>query len=135
MVAVVRFVQNLSAPCPSSVTLSGISMLVKLEQPKNAEWPIKVTVLGIVMLVNPVTLENAEFQIAVTELGINEFMQPVKNLLVAVSIIALQPSRESYFGLPSSTVILVSQLQPINAPSPIFVTVFGITRLVKPVHL
>jgi hypothetical protein len=39
----------------------------------------------------------------VTDLGMVVFMQPAINVLVVVSIIALQLLRESYFGLSLAT--------------------------------
>ena len=51
-------------------------------------------------------------------LGIIVFLQPNISVLLAVSMIALQPPRESYFGLPLSTVMLVKALQASNARKP-----------------
>ena len=82
------------------------------------------------------------------------FLQPASKVFVAVSIIALQLSLESYVELPLSTtidskplqlekaelpievtelgiVILVKLIQPLNAPLPIEVTELGIVTLVK----
>ena len=41
---------------PMLVTLFGISMLVKPEQPEKAQAPMLVTLFGIVILVKPVQL-------------------------------------------------------------------------------
>ena len=41
------------------VTLSGMVMLVRLEQSRNAPPPMLVTLLGIVMLFRPVHSQNA----------------------------------------------------------------------------
>ena len=41
------------------VTLSGITILVKLVQIENAKLPMLVTPSGITILVKPVQLENA----------------------------------------------------------------------------
>ena len=49
---------------------------------------------------------------AVTLLGIIVFMQPSIKVLVAVSIIALHPLRESYMLFPDSTIIEVRLVQP-----------------------
>ena len=57
--------------------------------------------------------------------------QPFIRLLLAVSIIAMQLSRLSYIGLPSSTVILVNEVQPPNTASPMLVTLLGIKILVN----
>ena len=54
-----------------------------------------VTELGIVMAVRPVRPEKAPFPMLVTELGIVVLLHPLIRQLDAVSIIALQLSRES----------------------------------------
>ena len=66
-----------------------------------------------------------------TLLGILLFLQPKTRVFDAVSIIALQFSRESYIVLPASTIILVKLAQLENAEFPILVTLFGISILVK----
>ena len=77
--------------------------------------PIEVTELRMVTLVKPLHSSNAWLPILVTELGMIVFLQPLINVFVAVSIIALQFSRESYTELPLSTIMLVRPLQPRNA--------------------
>ena len=99
----------------------------------NAKEPIEVTLFGIVIEVKPLQYENAEEPIEVTLLGIIVDLQPEIRVLVSLSIIALQSSRESYLILPSSTIILVNPL-PENASSPIDVTLFGIVIEVKPLQ-
>ena len=69
-----------------------------------------------------------------TELDIIVFLQPLINVFVAVSIMALQFSRESYTELPLSTFMLVKPLQPENALEPIEVTELGMVMLVKPLQ-
>ena len=64
------------------VTLLGMVIDVKLEQPSKAPAPMLVTLLGMTV-----------------------FLHPAISVLVAVSIIALQFSRESQIVLPSSTII------------------------------
>ena len=64
-------------------------------QPSNAELPIVVTLEGMLMLVRPLQPSNAELPIVVTLLGIIVFWHPAISVLEAVSIIALQLSRES----------------------------------------
>ena len=54
------------------------------------------------------------------------FLQPSTKVFVAVSIIALQLSRLSYFALLASTTIEVSDLQYWKAPYPILVMLLGI---------
>ena len=72
-----------------------------------AELPILVTLLGIVTEERPVQPKNAEFPILVTLLGMVVFLQPITKELLAVSIMALQFSLESYFVFPDSTFIEV----------------------------
>ena len=55
------------------VTLSGIVMLVKSQQPENVEFPMLVTLSGIVMLVKLVQRSNAEFPMLVTPFSITTF--------------------------------------------------------------
>ena len=62
------------------------------------------------------------------------FLQPLSNLLVAVSIKALQLSLESYTVFPLSTVMLSKPLQLLNTLMPILVTELGITTEVKPLQ-
>ena len=69
-----------------------------------------------------------------TLLGIIVFEHPFIKVLVAVSIMALQLSRESYFGLPLSTLIDVKPLQPKKALSPMDVTLLGMVRDVRPLQ-
>ena len=83
----------------------------RLEQPSKAELPIDVTELGITTDVKTLQTENAKMPISVTEFGMIELLQPCSNLLVAVSIIALQLSLESYTVFPLSTVMLSKPLQ------------------------
>ena len=111
MLTLVRPVQSWNAPSPINVTELGMVMLVSPLQPQNASSPIDVTELGISMLVRPLKLSKAELPIAVTVLGIIVFSQPTIKVLDAVSIIALQLLRESYFGLPLSTTMLVRPVQ------------------------
>ena len=54
-----------------------------------------VTLLGIVIEVKPYLRKNAQAPILVTLLGITVFSPPTTRVFVAVSIIALQLSRES----------------------------------------
>ena len=58
----------------------------------------------------------------VTELGIVVDWHPAIRVLEAVSIIALQFSRESYIVLPLSTTMEERAEHPMNAPSPMLVT-------------
>ena len=67
----------------------------------------------------------------VTELGMVVDWQPARRVLVAVSIIALQFSRESYIVLPLFTTMEVREEQYLNAPSPMLVTEFGMAMEVR----
>ena len=91
------------------VTLLGIDIEVRPEQPKKALFPILATLLGIIV-----------------------FLHPAIKVFVAVSIIALQLSRESYIELLSSTIIEVRPLQELNALLPMLVTLLGIDIEVRP---
>ena len=62
------------------VTLAGMVMEVRLEQPEKAEFPMLVTLEGITV-----------------------FLHPAINMFVDFSIIALHLLRESYFVFPEST--------------------------------
>jgi len=70
----------------------------------------------------------------VTELGMAVFMQPAINVLVAVSIMALQLLRESYFGLSLTTEMEARPEQPRNAQPSMFVTELGMSMLEREVH-
>jgi hypothetical protein len=108
-------VQPEKAPDWIFVTDSGMVILVSEVQPLKP--PIVVTDSGIAMLSSEVQLEKAFHPISVTEFGITVVLQPATRIFVAVSIIALQPSRESYTGLPSATTIFSSEVQPMKAPN------------------
>ena len=68
----------------------------------------------------------------VTVVGITVFLQPKSKVLLSVSMMALQLFRESYFGLPLSTDIVVNLPQPLNATSPMAVTLAGMVSDVSP---
>ena len=91
-----------------------------------------VTEFGMVTLVRPEQPQNAELPMLVTEFGITVFIHPEINVFVFVSIIALQLSRESYFGFPESTSIVVRLEQSENAEPPMMVTELGMVTLVRP---
>ena len=79
--------------------------------------------------------EKAQLPIAVTEFGIIVFMQPAIRVLLSVSIIALQLSRESYFVLLLSITIDDKSRQKENIYLPIEFTELGMVTDVKPVQL
>jgi len=68
----------------------------------------------------------------VTPLGMIVVVQPAINLFDALSMIALQLSRESYFVFPCATVMEVRPEQTLNAPSPMLVTLLGMVMEVRP---
>ena len=70
-----------------------------------------MTEFGIFTDVKPLQPQKAFQLIEETELGMIVFLQPLSNLLVAVSIKALQLSLESYTVFPLSTVMLSKPLQ------------------------
>ena len=71
-----------------------------------------VTLLPMVMEVKLVQLENAELPMLVTLLGITVVLNPAISSFLAVSIIALQLSRESYTLFSESTCIVFKLEQP-----------------------
>ena len=71
----------------------------------------------------------------ITELGMIVFLQPVINVLLAVSMIALQFSLESNLALSLSTLIFESFLHAPNALLPIETTDLEIFKLVSPLQL
>ena len=117
------------------VTLLGIVTEVRPEQPENALLPMLVTLLGIVTEVRPEQPENALLPMFVTLFGIIVFLQPKTKVLVVVSIMALQLSRESYTAFPEATLIEAKLSQPRNAISPMLVTLFPIVTEVRPEQL
>ena len=62
------------------------------------------------------------------------FLQPASKVFVAVSIIALQLSLESYLELPLSTTIDSKPLQSEKAELPMEETELGMVTLVKPLQ-
>ena len=93
-----------------------------------------VTLLGMVTDVRLLQPKNAPLPMAVTLLGITVVSQPRIKVLEAVSIMALQLLRESYFVLPFSTTMDVRPLQPLNAQLPMAVTLLGIVMEVRPLQ-
>ena len=146
--------QLTNAHSPILVTLFGIMILVRLSHCLNASFPMLITLSGIIISEN-LQPANAEFPMLVILFGILVELHPDIKQFVAVSTMALHPLRLSYFAFPDSTtslfsalqllkivpvrlvtlrgiVTLVRLLQPLNAYSPIFVTVSGIVILVSP---
>lgn len=63
------------------------------------------------------------------------FLQPAINVLVAVSIMALQLLRELYFGLSLATEMVARLEQPENANGLMVVTELGMLMVVRPLQL
>lgn len=80
---------------PILVTLFGMLTEIKPVHSEKAPPPILVTLFGMVIDVRPEQPEKAPPPMLVTLLGIVVFLHPNINVLVEVSIIALQLSRES----------------------------------------
>lgn len=97
-------------------------MEVKPLQFSKARQSMEVTLLGMVIEVRLLHPWKAPVPMEITLFGITVFLQPNLNLFDAVTIIALQLSRESYIVLPLSTLMEVRPLQPSKALSPIVVT-------------
>ena len=76
-------------------TLSGNVSLVKPLQPLKTAYPMLVTLLGNVSSVKPLQPPKAEYPMLVMLFGMILFLHPAIKVLVAVSIIELQLSRES----------------------------------------
>ena len=62
----------------------------------------------------------------VTLLGITVFLQPAIKVFVAVSIMALQSLRESYFAFSDSTIMEERLEQPSTTRTSIVFTLLGI---------
>ena len=93
-----------------------------------------VTLEGMVTEVRPLQPEKTEEPMLVTVLGMAVFLQPAIRVLLAVSIMALQLLRESYFVLPFATLMLVRPLQPEKTELPMEVTELGMMTLVRPLQ-
>jgi hypothetical protein len=90
-----RNLHPLNALLPMLVTEFGMVTEVSPEQLQNAPLPMLVTELGMVTEVRLEQPRNASYPMLVTELGMVVFLQPVINVFVDVSMIALQLLRES----------------------------------------
>ena len=110
-------------------------MEVRPLQLRKAYLSILVTLFGMVMDVRPLQSSKARPPMQVTLLGMIVFMHPLINVFVAVFIMALQLSRESYFVFPNSTLIDVKPLQPAKALSPMLVTLSGMVMEVRALQL
>ena len=109
-----------------SVTEDGMLMDVSDEQPSKHPAPKCVTHDGIVMDVSDEQPWKQKFPKLVTDDGIIVLRHPAIMVLVLVSMIAWQFSRESYAGLFASTRIDASEEQSIKQLPSKLVTVDGI---------
>ena len=107
------------------VTLLGMVMDFREEQPSKALASMLVTLLGMVMEVKDEQPWKALAPMLVTLLGIVVFLQPSMRVLEPVSIIALQFSRLSYVVLPLSTIIEAREIQLEKEAFPMLVTLLG----------
>ena len=110
-------------------------MEVRLLHFKKAHDSILVTLLGIVIEERMFMSEKANASMLVTLFGIIVIEHPAIKELLLVSIIALQSFRESYWLLPSATIIEVRPLHAAKAPDSILVMLLGMVievRLLQP---
>lgn len=108
----VRLVHPTKAEPPMLVSPSGRVMELRPVQPEKAEPPMLVTLSGSVMEAKPVQPLKAPSPMLVTPTGMTVDLHPTINVLVDVSMSALQLLRESNTGLLPSTTIEVRPLQP-----------------------
>ena len=106
----------------------------KLVQPRNANGSILVTPEGMMIEVSSEKLLNALLPILVTVLGIIVLLQPRISVFVAVSMMALQLSRESYLVFSTETLIEDNPVQPLKALAFMAVTLEGMFTEVRPMQ-
>ena len=104
-VILARLLHSLKAANPILVTLSGSITLARLVHPEKDSSPIVMTVDGITILRRFGIPAKAACPTAVMPSGTKEFLQPAINVLLLVSMMALQLARESYCGFSGSTAI------------------------------
>ena len=88
---------------PRLVTLADSVTVVSSESAQKAAHPIDVILLGRLTSFNPGLPLKAMLPRAETDSGMTVFLQPMSRVLVDVSMMALQLSRESNTVLPLST--------------------------------
>ena len=131
-ITLVKEEQPWKAPQPILVTLLGNVMLVKEEQPMKAYSPMLVTLWGIVMLVKDLHKPKALSPMLVTLSGIVTFVNPPGTARsVFPSFVNKRSEVDLKEGLPESTEKDVRLVQPPNASSSMFVTLFGMVTLGK----
>ena len=122
------------------VTLSGIVIDVKPVQTENALLPMLVTLLGIVIDIKPVQPENVPPSMLVTPLGIVTEVKPVqpenaRSLMRSPLVIVTVLSWLLLIWFAANAgIVAVSIGQPLNAFSPMLVTLSGIVIEVKPLQ-
>lgn len=92
------------------------------EQPEKQLVSKLVTDEGSSIDVSEEQLEKQYSPKLITDEGIRVFLHPVTIVFDSVSMIALQSSRESYFGLLTSTTMDSREEQPEKHPAPKLVT-------------
>ena len=88
---------------PKSVIPADSFTVVRSSSAQKAAHPNDVTLLGITISLSPGLPLKAISPKAVTVLGMTVLTQPIRRVLEAVSMMALQLSRESNVVLPAST--------------------------------
>ena len=88
---------------PKSVIPADSFTVVRSTSAQKAAHPIDVTLLGRLTSFSPRLPLKAVSPMAVTVSGMTVVLQPMRSVLVAVSMMALQLLRESNTGLPAST--------------------------------
>ena len=112
--------------------LSASTLMVEREEQFLKQFPvILVTEEGIFIERKEEHPKKQSCPKLVTEFGITVSLQPAIMVLVAVSIIALQFSRESYTGFLASTVMAERELQPLKQSPLTLVTEEGISIEIK----
>ena len=106
-------------------------MEVRDEQPEKQRFPKLVTEEGMSMEVRDEQPRKQSLPRLVTEEGITVLAHPAIIVLLCVSIIALQFSRESYTGLFSSTMMEERALQYSKQKFPNLVTEEGMSMEVR----
>ena len=107
---------------------ASIVTLLNPLQPEKAQPWMFVTLAGMEMEISPL-FEKALEPMLVTLLGIVVPLQPRISVFVAVSMTALQLSRESYVVLSSSTVMVIRLVQLLKAMLSTLATVSPMTTV------
>lgn len=133
LVAVSMIAKQLSLQSYAGLPLSTVMSDNQLHPAKGLSTML-VTELGMLIALIAVPA-NATSPMLVTVLGMTVLRQPEINVLVAVSMIALQLSLLSYTGLPLSTVMFRRNEQELKTPVPMLVTELGMVMVSMPIWL